>query len=74
LCQPEVGQGIPEIQAEHAPVLGDGFIELAELKMPTSAFGLGNGTYAFVLTNSGTDSAIFSSRETANKPELVLTQ
>jgi PKD repeat protein len=32
----------------------------------------GDGTYSFAVSNAATDSAIFSSREGANKPELVL--
>jgi PKD repeat protein len=44
------------------------------IPLPTSAFGLGNGTYALVLTDGGTDSAIFNSREGANPPQLVLSQ
>jgi hypothetical protein len=33
----------------------------------------GDGTYSFALANSSVNSAVYSSRETTNKPQLILT-
>jgi hypothetical protein len=42
-----------------------------ELALPTALF-TGDGTYGFVLENTGSNSALFSSREGGNGPQIVL--
>jgi len=45
-----------------------------EIVLPASLFSSGNGSYSLVLISSSTDSAIYNSRESANPPQLILTQ
>jgi hypothetical protein len=45
----------------------------AEIDLPASAFSGATGNYNLVITSDNTDSAIFSSREGTNPPQLVLT-